>query len=75
MALELVFEVGDARLERLDLVEQGQHDGPDGGGRGDPIRGRNTEGRRKLVPAGSMRLAGGVVKLTGRPTLPAFLRA
>ena len=74
VALELAFEVREARLERLDLVEQGAHDGADGGGRGIPIRGRNAEGWRKLAHAGSMRPAVGVVKSFSSPHCQVYRR-
>ena len=62
MPLELEFEVGDAALEPLGLVKQGQQDGANGGWGGVPVCRRNAEGRRKLAHRRSMRPEGGVVK-------------
>lgn len=62
MLLELGFEVGDAGLERLDLVEKGKQDGADGGRSRLPVFGRNPEWRSELAHRLSMQHDGGVVK-------------
>ncbi len=54
MPLALRFKVSDALMERLDLVEQGEYDGANGGGSGVPIRGWNAEGWRKLAHSARM---------------------
>jgi hypothetical protein len=47
--LEVSFELGDAGVKGLDLVEQGEHGGSDGGRSRLPIRWRDAEWWRKLV--------------------------
>ena len=62
VALALLFEVRDPRLERLDLVEQGQHHSPDTGRSCIPVSRGNAEGRCRLAHGGSMWQKDGVVK-------------
>jgi hypothetical protein len=49
MALELGFEVGDAGLQALLLVEEGEQDSAHGGRSGSPVGGGNAQRWRKLA--------------------------
>ncbi len=66
MARELGFEVGDTGLQGLDLVEQDEHDRPDGGRRRGPVRGRNSEGWHEIRHGGIMKQPRSRVKLPER---------
>ncbi len=72
MPVELGFQVRYPRLEPLLLIQEGEHDGPDGKGSRLPVRRWNAEGRRKLAHGASMNQECRIVKPLSRLVWPAY---
>ncbi len=72
MPFELGFQVRYPRLEPLLLIQEGEHDGPDGKGSRLPVRRWNAEGRRKLAHGASMNQECRIVKPLSRLVWSAY---